>query len=97
MSESPKKLTKQQKNIIDTTNKTENITQPQKQIDNLNETTNTTQYKYNDFKKKYNTPRKKTGLPSFEYKRWNPQVIDKLVKNHGYDDDDYDNDSNDLY
>ena len=97
LSESPKKLTKQQKNIIDTTNKTENITQPQKQIDNLNETTNTTQYKYNDFKKKYNTPRKKTGLPSFEYKRWNPQVIDKLVKNHGYDDDDYDNDSNDLY
>ena len=75
----------------------ERVNKTNESLDKPNETTTTTKPKYNDFKKKYNTPRKKTGLPSFEYKRWNPQVIDKLVKNHGYDDDDYDNDSNDLY
>ena len=42
----------------------------------------------------YTKNKKKKGLPSFEYKRWNPQDIDKLVKNHGYDELDYDNDSN---
>ena len=107
LSESPKKLTKQQKNIIDTTNKTENITQPQKQIDNLNETTTTTQYKYNGFKEKglypysknkYNTSRKKPGLPSFEYKKWNFDDLRKIIDKTGEDDDldDLDNDINKL-
>lgn len=62
-------------------------------VDNPNETITTTQYKYS--KKKYNTSRKGPGLPSFEYKKWDPQVIDKLVINHDDDDlDDYDIDSN---
>ena len=94
LSESPQKLTKQQKNIIDTTNKTENITQPQKQIENLNGTTTTTQHKYNVVNKPYKhyTSRKKTNLPSFEYQQWNPQDIAKIV-NRSYNDDD-DNYSN---
>ena len=98
LSESPKKLTKQQKNIIDTTNKTENITQPQKQIENLNETTTTTQYKYNYSKKKYNTSRKKPGLPSFEYKQWNFDDLRKIIDKTGEDDDldDLDDDINKL-
>ena len=62
-------------------------------VDNPNETITTTQYKYS--KKKYNTSRKGPGLPSFEYKKWDPQVIDRLVINHDDDDlDDYDIDSN---
>lgn len=115
LSESPKKLTKQQKNIIDTTNKTENITQPQKQIENLNETTTTTQPKYNGFKEKgtkcqlmgllplypYSnkpyTTRKKTGLPSFEYKQWDFDVIQKIIDKTGEDDEeDLDDDINKL-
>lgn len=95
LSESPKKLTKQQKNIIDTTNKTENITQPQKQIENLNETTTTTQpkynysqSKYNYSKKKYNTSRKKPGLPAFEYKKWNFDDLRKIIDKTGEDDED---------
>ena len=88
LSESPQKLTKQQKNIIDTTNKTENITQPQKQIENLNETTTTTQYKYNYSKKKYNTSRKKPGLPAFEYKQWDFDALRKIIDKTGEDDDD---------
>jgi len=104
LSESPKKLTKQQKNIIDTTNKTENITQPQKQIENLNETTTTTQYKYNYSKKKvlkervnkpYNTPRKKPGLPAFEYKQWDFDALRKIIDKTGEDDDE-DDDINKL-
>ena len=96
LSESPKKLTKQQKNIIDTTNKTENITQPQKQIENLNETTTTTQYKYNYSKKKYNTSRKKPGLPSFEYKQWNFDDLRKIINKTDEDDDDYFNYDDDF-
>lgn len=98
LSESPKKLTKQQKNIIDTTNKTENITQPQKQIDKPNETTTTTQSKYNYSKKKYNTSRKKPGLPAFEHKQWDFDALRKIIDKTGEDDDlddlDYDIDSN---
>lgn len=96
LSESPQKLTKQQKNIIDTTNKTENITQPQKQIENLNGTTTTTQPKYNVVNKPYKhyTSRKKTNLPSFEYQQWNPQDIAKIVNRSYNDDDDDDNYSN---
>lgn len=57
-------------------------------LDKPNETTTTTQSKYNYSKKKYKhyTSRKGPDLPSFEYKkRWDPQDIDKL-KNRGYDD-----------
>lgn len=105
LSESPKKLTKQQKNIIDTTNKTEDITQPQKQIENLNETTTTTQYKYNYSKKKvlkervnkpYNTSRKKPGLPSFEYKQWDFDALRKIIDKTDEDDDDYFNYDDDV-
>ena len=97
MSESPKKLTKQQKNIIDTTNKTENITQPQKQIENLNETTTTTQNKCHYPKNKYNTPRKKPGLPAFEYKQWDFDALRKIIDKTGEDDDeDIDDDINKL-
>ena len=99
LSESPKKLTKQQKNIIDTTNKTENITQPQKQIENLNETTTTTtQPKYNAFKERVNKPykhkpykhytsRKGPGLPAFEYKQWDFDALRKIIDKTGEDDD----------
>ena len=105
LSESPKKLTKQQKNIIDTINKTEDITQPQKQIENLNETTTTTQSKYNGFKEKglypYSnkpyTPRKKPGLPSFEYKQWNLDDIQKIIDKSGADDEDEDDSNKDEY
>lgn len=65
-------------------------------VDKPNETTTTTQYKYN-YSNKPCTPRKKPGLPSFEYKQWNLDDIQKIIDKTGEDDDDdldYDIDSN---
>ena len=47
----------------------ERVNKTNESLDKPNETTTTTQYKYNGFKKKYNTSRKKPGLPAFEYKQ----------------------------
>lgn len=76
------------------------------------ETTTTTQPKYNDFKEmgsyhysqpkypysnKPYTPRKKPGLPSFEYKQWDFDVIQKIIDKTGEDDEeDLDDDINKL-
>lgn len=61
-----------------------------------NETTTTTQPKYNYSKKQYITPKKKKGLPSFEYKQWDFDLLRKIIDKTGEDDDfdDYDNNSN---
>ena len=76
----------------------ERVNKPNESVDKPNETTTTTQYKYNYSNKPY-TPRKKPGLPSFEYKEWDQDVIQKIIDNSAYDDDDEDdeisnNDSN---
>lgn len=72
-------------------------------VDKPNETPTTTQPKYNDFKERVNkpykhyTPRKKPGLPSFEYKQWDFDALRKIIDKTGEDDDDeldYDIDSN---
>lgn len=90
LSEAPKKLTKQQKNIIDITNKTEDITQPKP-----TETYEKPKQYYQPKRYEHYTPRKKSGLPSFEYKRWNLDDIQKIIDKTGEDDeDDYDNYSN---
>lgn len=70
-------------------------------LDKPNETTTTTQPKYNDFKKKvlkervnkpYITPKKKKGLPSFEYKQWDFDLLRKIIEKTDEEDDfDYDN------
>ena len=75
-------------------------------VDKPNETTTTTQYKYNGFKenglypyskKKYNTSRKKSGLPAFEYKQWDFDALRKIIDKTGEDDDyELDNDINKL-
>ena len=66
-------------------------------VDKPNETTTTTQPKYNYSKKKYNTPRKKPGLPSFEYKKWNFDDLRKIIDKTGEEDeDDLDDDINKL-
>ena len=65
-------------------------------VDKPNETTTTTQPKYNGFKEKglypypktkYVTPRKKPGLPACEYKRWNLDDLRKIIEKAGEDDD----------
>ena len=59
-------------------------------VDKPNETTTTTtQPKYNAFKKKYNTSRKKPGLPAFEYKKWDFDDLRKIINKTDEDDDDY--------
>ena len=66
-------------------------------VDKPNETTTTTQPQYNYSKKyKHYPPRKKSGLPSFEYKQWNFEVIQKIIDKTGEDDylDDLDDDIN---
>lgn len=56
-------------------------------VDKPNETTTTTQPQYNYSKKyKHYPPRKKSGLPSFEYKQWNFEVIQKIIDKTGEDD-----------
>ena len=75
-------------------------------VDKPNETTTTTQYKYNGVKenwlypyskKKYNTSRKKSGLPAFEYKQWDFDALRKIIDKTGEDDDyELDNDINKL-
>ena len=73
-------------------------------VDKPNETTTTTQYKYNAFKERVNkpykhyTPRKKPGLPSFEYKQWDFDLLRKIIDKTGEDDDldDLDDDINKL-
>ena len=69
-------------------NESESVNKP-------NETTTTTQYKYSKKKvlkekvnKPYNTSRKKTGLPSFEYKKWDFDALQKIIDKTGEDDDD---------
>lgn len=69
-------------------NKSESVNKP-------NETTTTTQYKYSKKKvlkekvnKPYNTSRKKPGLPSFEYKKWDFDALQKIIDKTGEDDDD---------
>ena len=66
-------------------------------VDKPNETTTTTQPKYNGFKEKglypypktkYVTPRKKPGLPSFEYKQWDFDLLRKIIEKTGEEDDD---------
>lgn len=91
LSESPKKLTKQQKNIIDITNKTEDITQPQP-----TETYEKPKQYYQPKPYKHYTPKKKSGLPSFEYKRWDFDALQKIWDKTGVDDDD-DDSNNDEY
>ena len=61
-------------------NESESVNKP-------NETTTTTQPKYNAFKKKYNTSRKKPGLPAFEYKQWDFALLKKIIDKTGEDDD----------
>lgn len=68
-------------------------------VDKQNETTTTTQYKYNGFKERVNkpykhyTPRKKPGLPSFEYKQWDFDLLKKIIDKTGDDaEDEFDND-----
>lgn len=70
-------------------NESESVNKP-------NETTTTTQYKYNYSKKKYNTSRKKPGLPAFEYKQWDFDALRKIIDKTGEDDDldDLDDDIN---
>ena len=65
-------------------------------VNKPNETTTTTQYKYNYSKKKYNTSRKKPGLPAFEYKQWDFDALRKIIDKTGEDDDldDLDDDIN---
>lgn len=65
-------------------------------VDKPNETTTTTQYKYNYSKKKYNTSRKKTGLPAFEYKQWDFDDLRKIINKTDEDDDDYFNYDDDF-
>lgn len=45
---------------------------------------------YGYTKNKYVTPRKKPGLPSFEYKQWDFEVIRKIIDKTGEGDEDYD-------
>ena len=76
-------------------------------VDKPNETTTTTQYKYNAFKERVNkpykhyTPRKKPGLPSFEYKQWDFDLLRKIIDKTGEDDEEdidiSNNNSNVLY
>lgn len=61
-------------------------------VDKPNETTTTTQPKYH-YSNKHYTPRKKPGLPSFEYKQWDFDALQKIWT--GYDDDDDDDSNND--
>lgn len=72
-------------------------------LDKQNETTTTTQYNgfkekglypYSKNKvlkervnKPYNTPRKKPGLPAFEYKQWDFDALRKIIDKTGEDDD----------
>lgn len=66
-------------------------------VDKPNETTTTTtQHKYNYSKKKYITPRKKPGLPAFEYKQWNFDDLRKIINKTDEDDDDYFNYDDDF-
>jgi len=74
--------------------KNERVNKPNERVNKPNETT--TQPKYN-YSNKPCTPRKKPGLPSFEYKKWNQDDIQKIIDKTGVDDDDdldYDIDSN---
>ena len=75
----------------------ERVNKTNESLDKPNETTTTTQPKYN-YSNKHYTPRKKTGLPSFEYKQWNFDDLRKIIDKTGEDDDlddlDYDIDSN---
>ena len=41
-------------------------------------------------KSKYNTPKKRKGLPSFEYKQWNFDLLRKIIEKTGEEDDDFD-------
>ncbi|MEE3324230.1 MAG: replication initiation protein [Methanosphaera sp.] len=70
----------------------ERVNKTNESLDKPNETTTTTKTKYNDFKKQYITPKKKKGLPSFEYKQWDFDLLRKIIDKTGEDDDfDYDN------
>ena len=92
------------KDLIESTAK--EIKNENESVDKPNETTTTTQYKYNYSKKKvlkervnkpYNTSRKKPGLPSFEYKQWDFDLLRKIIDKTGEDDDyELDNDINKL-
>ena len=83
----------------------ERVNKPYESVDKPNETTTTTQPKYNGFKEKglypYSnkpyTPRKKPGLPSFEYKQWNLDDIQKIIDKSGADDEDEDDSNKDEY
>ena len=70
-------------------NESESVNKP-------NETTTTTQYKYNYSKKKYNASRKKPGLPAFEYKQWDFDALRKIINKTDEDDDDYFNYDDDF-
>ena len=80
----------------------ERVNKPYESVDNPNETTTTTQPKYNGFKEKglypysnkHYTPIKKPGLPSFEYKQWDQDVIQKIIDKSGADDEDDEDISN---
>lgn len=86
LSESPKKLTKQQKNIIDTTNKIEDITQPQP-----TETYEKPKQYYQPKRYKHYTTRKKPGLPAFEYKKWDFDALRQIIDKTGEEEEvDYD-------
>ena len=41
-------------------------------------------------KSKYNTPKKRKGLPSFEYKQWDFDLLRKIIEKTGEEDDDFD-------
>ena len=75
----------------------ERVNKTNESLDKPNETTTTTQPKYNNFKKQYITPKKKKGLPSFEYKQWDFDLLRKIIDKTGEDDDeDIDDDINKL-
>ena len=61
-------------------------------VDKPNETT--TQPKYHYSNKPY-TPRKKPGLPSFEYKQWDFELLRKIIEKTGEDDEDEEISNND--
>ena len=72
----------------------ERVNKPNESVDKPNETTTQPKYNYSKPYKHY-TPIKKPGLPSFEYKQWDFDVIQKIIDKTGEDDeDDYDNYSN---
>ena len=72
----------------------ERVNKTNESLDKPNETTTTTQPKYNVFKERVNkpykhyTPRKKPGLPSFEYKQWDFDALQKMWDKTGEDDED---------